>query len=54
MVLTTKDGDTHFEILPEDYKKILLTKDKTGRQDDTELVPYYQFIYDLSVGKNLF
>ena len=49
-----KIADTHFEILPEDYKKILLTKDKTGRQDDTELVPYYQFIYDLSVGKNLF
>ena len=46
-----KIADTHFEILPEDYKKILLTKDKTGRQDDTELVPYYQFIYDLSVGK---
>lgn len=39
--------------LPDGYKKILLTKDITGEADGIQRIPYYQFIYDKSVGKEL-
>ena len=40
-------------LLPEGYRKVLLTKDKSGFQGDIECVPYYQFIYENSVGREL-
>ena len=39
--------------LPDDYTKILLTKDTTEETDGIQCIPYYQFIYDNSVGKEL-
>lgn len=39
--------------LPDDYKKILLTKDMTEETDGIQRIPYYQFIYDNSIGREL-
>lgn len=39
--------------LPDDYKKILLTKDMMEEADGIQRIPYYQFIYNHSDGKEL-
>ena len=44
---------THFDVLPDGYEKILLTKGKEGKQDDIEYIPYYRFIFENSVGQEL-
>ena len=46
-------GDVHLYALSEEYRKILLTKDVTDEVDGIKCIPYYQFIYDNSVGKEL-
>jgi len=43
--------DVNFDILPDDYQKILLTKSTVEEVSGVERIPYYQFIYDNSVGK---
>lgn len=45
--------DTNLDRLPDDYKKILLTKDITTEADSVQQIPYYRFIFDKSVGKEL-
>lgn len=39
--------------LPDDCKKILLTKDMMEETDSIQRIPYYQFIYNNSDGKEL-
>lgn len=41
-------------MLPENYRKILLSKDCWEERDGVEFVPYYQFIFENSVGRELF
>lgn len=38
----------HFDVLPEDYRKILLTKDRSGfsPSQGVTMVPYYDFLYN--------
>lgn len=47
--------NVHFEIIPnhQNYRKILLTETQKGVWSDIERVPYYQFIFDNSAGKEL-
>ncbi len=45
--------DVNLNELPEGYEKILLTKNMTDNVGDIQRIPYYQFIYDNSVGKEL-
>lgn len=52
-VSNKKIAQTHFGVLPKGYKKILLSKDRVETRDGITLVPYYQFIFDHSVGKEL-
>lgn len=53
LVENKKLSSTHFDVLPDGYEKILLTKGNKGKQGDIECVPYYQFIYDNSEGREL-
>lgn len=48
-----KMRDVKMDILPDDYKKILLTKSMTEEVNGVKRIPYYQFIYDNSTGKEL-
>ena len=41
-------------MLPRNYRKILLSKDRWEERDGIEFVPYYQFIFENSVGRELF
>lgn len=52
-VSNKKITQTYFDILPKEYKKILLTKDKKETGDRIEFIPYYQFIFDNSAGREL-
>lgn len=45
--------NVNFDILPDGYKKTLLTKSMTESVNGVERIPYYRFIYDNSVGKEL-
>ena len=45
--------NTNFDILPEGYYRILLSNHKKEISHGIEFVPYYQFIYDNSVGKDV-
>lgn len=45
--------NVNLDILPDDYKKILLTKSLTEEVNGVKRIPYYQFIYDNSTGKEL-
>ncbi|MDE6015719.1 MAG: AAA family ATPase [Acetatifactor sp.] len=45
--------NVNLDILPDDYKKILLTKSMTEEVNGVKRIPYYQFIYDNSTGKEL-
>ena len=45
--------DVNLNSLPKEYKKILLTKDVAGEKNGIQLIPYYQFIYEHSIGKEL-
>lgn len=45
--------NVNLNVLPSDYKKILLTKDITDESDGIQRIPYYQFIFDNSCGKQL-
>ncbi len=45
--------NTNFNFLPDSYRKILLSKTWTDTRDNIERVPYYRFIYDNSIGKEL-
>ena len=52
--ISNKDiSSTNFDILPSGYQKILLTKDIEGKKGDVQCVPYYRFIFNNSVGKDL-
>lgn len=35
-------------MLPERYKKILLTRDITSNENGIERIPYYKYIYDIT------
>jgi len=35
---------THFDLLPEDYRKILLTKDRNDNVQGVRRIPYYEFL----------
>ena len=35
---------THFDLLPEDYRKILLTKDRDDNVQGVRRIPYYEFL----------
>lgn len=52
-VSNKKTSRTNFGVLPDEYGKILLTKDRQGIQDGVEQIPYYRFIYEHSVGKDI-
>ncbi len=39
---------THLSILPDNYEKIVLSKDITDTKNNIKYIPYYQFIYDNS------
>lgn len=52
-VANKKISSTHFDVLPDGYEKILLTKSKEGKRDNIEYIPYYRFIFEHSVGQNL-
>lgn len=52
-VSNKRTRDTNLDKLPNDYKKILLTKDMTQDTKDIQRIPYYQFIYNNSVGTEL-
>ena len=41
--------NTNFDILPDEYTKILITKDKKDENNNIEKIPYYE----LSKGKQL-
>lgn len=45
--------NTNFDILPDNYTKILITKDKEEEINNINKIPYYKFIYELSEGKQL-
>lgn len=45
--------NTNFDILPDEYTKILITKDNKDENNNIEKIPYYDFIYELSKGKQL-
>ena len=45
--------NTNFDILPDEYSKILITKDNKDENNNIEKLPYYDFIYELSKGKQL-
>ncbi len=45
--------NVNLDLLPDEYQKILLTKDRTDNEDGIQRIPYYQFIYDNSVGTEL-
>lgn len=55
--ISIRNKDTQelsFDDLPDWFSKILLTKDQDYvDQDGLERIPYYQFIYNHSIGKNL-
>lgn len=46
-------GDVNLRALSEEYRKILLTKNVTDEVEGIKRIPYYKFIYDNSVGKEL-
>lgn len=52
-VADKKMKNVNLDILPDDYKKILLTKSMTEEVNGIKRIPYYQFIYDNSTGKEL-
>lgn len=52
-VANKKLSSTHFDVLPDDYEKILLTKDNKDSQCDIKCIPYYRFIFENSVGREL-
>lgn len=45
--------DTNLGLLPKSYKKILLTRSMNEEVNGIERIPYYQFIYNNSTGKEL-
>lgn len=45
--------NTNFDILPDEYTKILITKDDKGEVNNIEKIPYCDFVYELSKGKQL-
>ncbi len=45
--------NTNFDILPDEYTKILITKDNKDENNNIEKIPYYDFIYELSKDKQL-
>ena len=47
------NSELHFDDLPKDFKRVLLTRDIVNKDNDIERIPYYQFIYDNSAGKEL-
>lgn len=48
-------GELFFDDLPEDFSRILLTKDQDyTKQDGLVRIPYYRFIFDHSAGAELF
>ena len=51
-VANKHNKDTNFDKLPNSYRKILLTKDNTDTVGGVERIPYYQFIFDKSVGRD--
>lgn len=52
-VANKHNKDTNFDKLPDSYRKILLTKNSLGTVNGIEHIPYYQFIFDKSAGKDL-
>lgn len=46
--LSGEEVSQHFDVLPEDFEKTLLTKNTQGRQGDVKCVPYYRFIFEMS------
>ena len=46
-------SDTHFDVLPEGYKKILLTKSQSNPAGDIQRIPYYKFIFENSEGQEM-
>lgn len=52
-IFDKKMKNVNLDILPDDYRKILLTKSTTAEVNGVKCIPYYQFIYDNSVGKEL-
>ena len=46
--LSDEEVSQHFDVLPEDFEKTLLTKNTQGRQGDVKCVPYYRFIFEMS------
>lgn len=52
-VYNKKMQEVHLNILPDEYKKTLLTKDITDVINGIKRIPYYQFIYDQSEGREL-
>lgn len=45
--------DVNLQKLPNDYQKILITRDRTEPLGDIQCIPYYQFIFDNSAGTDL-
>ena len=45
--------EVNLKILPDEYEKVLLTKNMADTTDGIKRIPYYQFIYDHSEGKEL-
>lgn len=43
----------NLNVLPDNYEKILLTKERVDSKDGIQRIPYYQFIFDNSIGKEL-
>ncbi len=52
-VFNKKIRDTNFHLLPDSFEKILLTRDQTDPAGRIRRIPYYQFIYERSDGKEL-
>ena len=47
-------GDVYLDLLSEggQYTKILLSKDRSGEEDGIHIIPFYQFIYENSIGRS--
>lgn len=52
--ITNKDTrDTKFKLIPNLHEKILLTKNKSTTIRDVKCIPYYKYIFDSSIGKEM-
>ena len=47
-VRNKKNKETHFDLLPSYYEKVLLTRDARGFDSGITRIPYYEYIYKLS------